>query len=181
MYSRTSKGPIGSSCSTPHPMFTSPRDALVLFKVFWGLNKVHQNVWLHISFLIFSGSLIGYIILLPPEVELWLVTKILFPAEVVLCSQLEYQRIREMLSFWWSSLYCERKPKEFSDKERVGAGLKALGHGGTNANNDTCLKFQDNTGWFFSRGFQDLGASITFICRLNFGKTCQTVVENYIF
>ena len=66
-------------------------------------NKVHQNVWLHVSFLIFYGSLIGHIILLPPEVVLWLVTKILFPAEVVLCSQSEYQRIWEMVSFWWTS------------------------------------------------------------------------------
>ena len=64
----------------------------------------HQNVSLHISFLIFYGSLIGCIILLPQEVVLWLVTRILFPAEVVLCSQSEYQRIREMLSFWWTSL-----------------------------------------------------------------------------
>ena len=48
-------------------------------------NKVHHNVWLlHILFLIFSGSLIGYIILFPPEVVSRLVTKILFPAEVVL-------------------------------------------------------------------------------------------------
>ena len=45
-------------------------------------------------------SLIGNIILLPPEVVLWLVTKILFPAEVVLCSESEYQRIR------WTSLNC---------------------------------------------------------------------------
>ena len=67
-------------------------------------NKVHHNVWLHISFLIFYGSLIGYIILLPLEVlVLWLVTKILFAAEAVLCSQSEYQRIREMVSFWWTS------------------------------------------------------------------------------
>ena len=50
-------------------------------------NRVHQNVSLHISFLIFYGSLIGCIILLPQEVVLRLVTKILFPAEVVLCSQ----------------------------------------------------------------------------------------------
>ena len=50
-------------------------------------------MWLHISFLIFCGSLIGYIILLPPELVLRLVTKIPFPAEVVLCSQSEYQRI----------------------------------------------------------------------------------------
>ena len=49
-------------------------------------------------------SLIGWIILLPPEVVLWLVTKILFPAEVVLFSQSEYQRMREMVSFWWTSL-----------------------------------------------------------------------------
>ena len=61
-------------------------------------NKVHQNVWLHTSFLIFYGSLIGYLILLPPEVVLWLVTKILFRTEVVLCSQSEYQRLREMVS-----------------------------------------------------------------------------------
>ena len=67
-------------------------------------NRVHQNVSLHISFLIFYGSLIGCIILLPQEVVLRLVTKILFPAEVVLCNQSEYQRIREMLSFWWTSL-----------------------------------------------------------------------------
>ena len=67
-------------------------------------NRVHQNVSLHISFLIFYGSLIGCIILLPQEVVLWLVTKILFPAEVVLCSQSEYQRIRKNLSFWWTSL-----------------------------------------------------------------------------
>ena len=59
-------------------------------------DKVHQNVWLHISVLIFYGSPIGYIILLLLEVVLWLVTKMLFPAEVVLCSQLEYQRIWEM-------------------------------------------------------------------------------------
>ena len=39
-------------------------------------NRVHQNVSLHISFLIFYGSLIGCIILLPQEVVLWLVTKI---------------------------------------------------------------------------------------------------------
>ena len=62
-------------------------------------NKVHQKVWLHISFLIFYGSLIGYIILV-----LWLVTKILFQAEVVLYSQSEYQRIGETVSFWWTSL-----------------------------------------------------------------------------
>ena len=68
-------------------------------------NKVHQNVSLHISFLISFGSLIGCIILLPQEVVLWLVTKILFPAEVVLCSQSEYQRIWEMLSFWWTLLH----------------------------------------------------------------------------
>ena len=49
--------------------------------------RVHQNVSHHISFLIFYGSLKGCIILLPQEVVLWLVTKILFPAEVVLCSQ----------------------------------------------------------------------------------------------
>ena len=67
-------------------------------------NRVHQNVSLHISFLIFYGSLIGCIILRPQEVVSWMVTKILFPAEVVLCSQSEYQRIREMLSFWWTSL-----------------------------------------------------------------------------
>ena len=72
--------------------------------VFFLRNRVHQNVSLHISFLIFYGSLIGCIILLPQEVVLWLVTQILFPAEVVLCSQSEYQRIREMLSFWWTSL-----------------------------------------------------------------------------
>ena len=36
-------------------------------------NRVHQNVSLHISFLIFYGSLIGCIILLPQEVVLWLV------------------------------------------------------------------------------------------------------------
>ena len=34
------------------------------------LNRVHQNVSLHISFLIFYGSLIGCIILLPQEVVL---------------------------------------------------------------------------------------------------------------
>ena len=62
------------------------------------LNRVHQNVNLHISFLIFYGSLIDCIILLPQEVVLGLVTKILFPAEVVLCSQSEYQKIQEMLS-----------------------------------------------------------------------------------
>ena len=28
-----------------------------------------------------------------------------FPVEVVLCSQSEYQRIREIISFWWTSLY----------------------------------------------------------------------------
>ena len=38
------------------------------------------------------ASLIGHIILLPPEVALWLATKILFPAEVILCSQSEYQK-----------------------------------------------------------------------------------------
>ena len=68
------------------------------------INRVHQNVGLRMSFLIFYGSLIGCIILLPQEVVLWLVTKILFPAEVVLCSQSEYQRIREMLFLWWTSL-----------------------------------------------------------------------------
>ena len=51
------------------------------------------------SFLIFYGSLLVHIVLLPQEVVFWLVTKILFPAEVVLCNQSEYQRIREMVSF----------------------------------------------------------------------------------
>ena len=54
----------------------------------------------HFSYSI--GSLIGCIILFPQEVVLWLVLKIIFPAEVVLCSESEYQRIREMLSFWWT-------------------------------------------------------------------------------
>ena len=36
-------------------------------------NRVHQNVSLHISFLIFYDSLIGCIILLPKEVVLWIV------------------------------------------------------------------------------------------------------------
>ena len=39
------------------------------------INWVHQNVSLHISFLIFYGSLIGCIILLPQEVVLRLVKK----------------------------------------------------------------------------------------------------------
>ena len=34
------------------------------------ISLVHQNVSLHISFLIFFGSLIGFIILLPQEVVL---------------------------------------------------------------------------------------------------------------
>ena len=36
----------------------------------YGANRVHQNVSLYISFLIFYGSLIGCIILLPQEVVL---------------------------------------------------------------------------------------------------------------
>ena len=50
------------------------------------MNEVHQNVWIHIALIIFFGCLIGYIILLPAEVVLWLDIKILLPAEV-LCSQ----------------------------------------------------------------------------------------------
>ena len=53
----------------------------------------------------FSGSqMIGYIILLPSEVLLWLVRKILFPGGVILCNQSEYQKIQEMVSFWWTSM-----------------------------------------------------------------------------
>ena len=74
--------------------------------IIYNNNKGHQNVAMaHIAFLIFSGSLTGYKILLPPEIVLWLVTTVLFPAEVVLYNQSEYQRIREMISFWWTSLW----------------------------------------------------------------------------
>ena len=61
--------------------------------------KIHQNVWLHISFLIFYGSVMGYIILLRAGSSIVIGTKILFPAEVVLCSQSEYKRMRGMVSF----------------------------------------------------------------------------------
>ena len=60
-------------------------------------NKVHQNVWPHVSFLIFYGSPMGHIIL-APKVILGLVTKILIPTEVLLCSQSEFQRTRNYCS-----------------------------------------------------------------------------------
>ena len=49
------------------------------------LNEVHQNVCIHIALLISFGCLIGY--------------KILFPAEVVLCSQsyVAHQNTREVV------------------------------------------------------------------------------------
>ena len=65
-------------------------------------SEVCQNVWVHIPLLIFFGSPIGYIILLP-AVVLWLATKILFPAEVVWWSQSEYQRVWGVVPFWWTS------------------------------------------------------------------------------
>ena len=50
--------------------------------------------WVHtsISLSILSGSLIDYIILLPADLAFWLATKTLFPAEVVLFRQSEYQK-----------------------------------------------------------------------------------------
>ena len=48
------------------------------------------------ALLIFSGSL-NCVILLPADVVLWLATKIPLPAEEVLCSQSEYQRMWEVV------------------------------------------------------------------------------------
>ena len=62
-------------------------------------SAIWQIVNLHtISFLIFYGSLIGCIILLPLEEVLSLVTKILFPAEVVLCSYSEVESVFILVS-----------------------------------------------------------------------------------
>ena len=46
-----------------------------------------------ITFLVFSGILIGCIILLPPEIVFLLPITILLPAEEVLCNLSDYRRI----------------------------------------------------------------------------------------
>ena len=75
--------------SRVHKLLRAPRVHAVAFFLlsYFHIYNIHQNVWFHISFLIFYGGIdmIGYIILLPPEVVLSLVTNILFPAEIVLC------------------------------------------------------------------------------------------------
>ena len=68
------------------------------------MNEVSRNVWVYIRLLRFSGSLMGYLILLSVEVVLWLNTKILILAEEILSSQLEYSRIWEVVPLWWASL-----------------------------------------------------------------------------